>query len=192
MLSLAVSTSSGPPHSNRVSPPASPNLSPSRPRPAVSIIHDDPSPDGLQPQQTQQFLRRVCRCNSSDAAIFLTQLKDDVSRPRNFSSAGDFFAQPWQSPVKSKDKGGKGSPVIYTDTEGSVTAPSSTAIPVSCTTACIPHNESQASLVAMATADHDHQHVCCDGTVSARFDGDEEFLQEFVFGTSAFQVGCDF
>ncbi|EER19883.1 conserved hypothetical protein [Perkinsus marinus ATCC 50983] len=40
----------------------------------------------------------------------------------------------------------------------------------------------------MATADHDHQHVCCDGTVSARFDGDEEFLQEFVFGTSAFQV----
>ncbi|EER02307.1 conserved hypothetical protein [Perkinsus marinus ATCC 50983] len=185
MLSLAVTNNR---NTFSVSPPASPNLSPARPRPAVSIIREETSSVDYQ---TQQFLRRVCRCNSSDAAIFLTQVRDDddkhncnFSRPRNMTSDGDFFAHPSHSSVNTTDKGSKESPVTCTDTDGSVTAPSTGVV------SCLPHNESQASLMTLVgiADDNDDRHVCCDGNVSMRVDADEEFLQEFVFGTSAFQV----
>lgn len=100
------------------------------------------------------------------------------------TSDGDFFAHPWHSSVNTTDKGSKESPVTCTDTDGSVTAPSTGVV------SCLPHNESQASLMTLVgiADDNDDRHVCCDGNVSMRVDADEEFLQEFVFGTSAFQV----
>ncbi|KAF4714532.1 mitochondrial peripheral inner membrane protein, partial [Perkinsus olseni] len=97
-------------------PPSSPSLSPSRPRPTVSIIRDDSSPEDPN-RQMQQFLRRVCRCNSSDAAIYLATLRKDqtaskvLSRPRNFSDLADFPAKPsWSSPPKDIDRANKDTP----------------------------------------------------------------------------------
>ncbi|KAF4739514.1 mitochondrial peripheral inner membrane protein [Perkinsus olseni] len=177
-------------------PPSSPSLSPSRPRPTVSIIRDDSSPEDPN-RQMQQFLRRVCRCNSSDAAIYLATLKKDqtasevLSRPRNFSDLADFPAKPsWSSPPKDIDRANKDTPTTSTDTESALAALSTTAdVSDSTLTSGVPQSESQASLVAMVTSDEQHdEHLCCDASVSTPLDGEEKFLQEFVFGSSAFQV----
>ncbi|KAF4706577.1 mitochondrial peripheral inner membrane protein [Perkinsus olseni] len=165
------------------------------PRPTVSIIRDDSSPDDPN-RQMQQFLRRVCRCNSSDAAIYLATLKDQtasdvLSKPRNFSDLADFPAEPsWSSPPKDIDRANKDTPTTSTDTESALAALSTTAdVSDSTLTSGVPQSESQASLVAMVTSDEQHdQYLCCDAIGSTPLDGEEKFLQEFVFGSSAFQV----
>ncbi|KAF4659591.1 mitochondrial peripheral inner membrane protein [Perkinsus olseni] len=139
----------------------------------------------------------ITLCNSSDAAIYLATLNKNqtasevLSRPRNFSDVADFPAKPsWSSPPKDIDRANKDTPTTSTDTESALAALSTTAdVSDSTLTSGVPQSESQASLVAMVTSDEQHdQHLCCDASVSTPLDGEEKFLQEFVFGSSAFQV----